>query len=62
MPTLLTSVDGILFLQADDEITDPELWKSDGAEAGTVMVKDINPGWEEGGGLANTNEPPPTPP
>ena len=22
----------------------PELWKSDGTEAGTVLVKDINPG------------------
>src|SRR6266853_1734002 len=30
-------------LAANDGVSGPELWKSDGTEAGTVRVKDINP-------------------
>lgn len=61
-PTHLVDVDGILFFTAFDASafgvpTDQELWKSDGTEAGTVRVKDINPGEQGSGpaGLANAN-------
>jgi RNA polymerase sigma factor (sigma-70 family) len=40
----LTAVGRTLFFTADDGEHGLELWKSDGTEAGTVMVKDINPG------------------
>lgn len=37
-------VNGTLFFVATDSAHGAELWKTDGTEAGTVMVKDINPG------------------
>jgi RNA polymerase sigma factor (sigma-70 family) len=40
----LINVNGTLFFMADDGVHGLELWKSDGTEQGTVMVKDINPG------------------
>src|SRR5262249_45448931 len=40
----MTVVGGTLFFVADDGIHGDELWKSDGTEAGTVLVKDIQPG------------------
>jgi ELWxxDGT repeat protein len=40
----LTSVNGTLYFSATDGINGSELWKSDGTDPGTVMVKDINPG------------------
>ncbi|MFC2036401.1 ELWxxDGT repeat protein [Chloroflexota bacterium] len=54
-PGDLTEMDGLLFFNATDRAVGPppwtgtgdELWKSDGTEAGTVLVKDIEPG---GGG------------
>ncbi|MFD0837359.1 ELWxxDGT repeat protein [Mariniflexile aquimaris] len=39
----LTSVGNLLFFAANDGVNDYALWKSDGTETGTVMVKDINP-------------------
>jgi ELWxxDGT repeat protein len=35
---------GTLFFAADDGVAGVELWKSDGTEEGTVLVKDIAPG------------------
>ena len=43
-PSNLTDVNGTLFFAADDGTHGDELWKSDGTAAGTVLVKDINPG------------------
>ncbi len=41
----ITHVTGTVFyFTANDGISGLELWKSDGTAAGTVMVKDINPG------------------
>jgi ELWxxDGT repeat protein len=40
----LTSVDDTVFFRAHDGVNGQELWKSDGTEAGTGMVKDIWPG------------------
>lgn len=37
----LTNVNGTLFFAANDEMHGFELWKSDGTEQGTMMVKDI---------------------
>jgi trimeric autotransporter adhesin len=39
-----TSVNGVLYFRPDDGIHGDELWKTNGTEAGTVLVKDINPG------------------
>ncbi len=44
VPSRLTNVDGTLFFAANDGMNGQELWKSDGTESGTVMVRDINPG------------------
>jgi ELWxxDGT repeat protein len=40
----LVNVDGTLFFAADDGEHGFELWKSDGTEAGTTIVRDIRPG------------------
>jgi ELWxxDGT repeat protein len=43
-PNHFTALGGFLYLQADDGTTGTELWRTDGTEAGTTSVKDINPG------------------
>ena len=40
----LTNVNGTVFFTADDGASGAELWRSDGTEAGTVLVNDIVPG------------------
>jgi ELWxxDGT repeat protein len=42
-PKNLTAVDGTLFFSADDGTNGSQLWESDGSNAGTVMVANINP-------------------
>jgi ELWxxDGT repeat protein len=39
-----TRVGDTFFFTAMDAVNDRELWKTDGTEAGTVLVKDIWPG------------------
>ncbi|MEA2709715.1 MAG: hypothetical protein QOF78_2316, partial [Phycisphaerales bacterium] len=41
---LLAPVNGTLLLAADDGVAGRELWRTDGTEAGTVLLKEINPG------------------
>jgi ELWxxDGT repeat protein len=43
-PNALTAVGNLLYFNAYTEATGQELWKSDGTEQGTVLVKDIVPG------------------
>jgi uncharacterized delta-60 repeat protein len=43
-PGSLKAVGNVLYFSAEDGIHGQELWKSDGTEAGTVMVKDIQNG------------------
>ncbi|MCM2278880.1 MAG: hypothetical protein NDJ89_12465 [Oligoflexia bacterium] len=43
-PTSFTEVDGTIFFTADDGLRGRELWKTDGTEAGTLLVKDLLPG------------------
>lgn len=43
-PKRFTKVGDVLYFIARQVETGHELWKTDGTEAGTVMVKDINPG------------------
>jgi ELWxxDGT repeat protein len=54
-PQRLTVVNGTLFFSAYTIAGGRELWKSDGTEAGTVLVKDILPGTE--GGYPRSAEP-----
>lgn len=43
-PSFITNVNGTLFFTIGPDNADAQLWKSDGTRAGTVLVKDINPG------------------
>ena len=40
----MVNIDGTIFFNADNGACGIELWSSDGSEAGTTLVKDINPG------------------
>jgi ELWxxDGT repeat protein len=42
-PSEFVFFNGVWFFSADDGVTGPELWKSDGTAVGTMRVKDINP-------------------
>ena len=56
-PTQFTDVNGTAFFVASDSTVVSGLWKSDGTEAGTVLVSDVKPAisWFSPGGLANIN-------
>ncbi|NVJ18465.1 ELWxxDGT repeat protein [Myxococcus sp. AM010] len=45
----LVVMGGAIYFMANDGVHGDELWRSDGTEGGTVLVKDIQPG--EGGGF-----------
>ena len=40
----MTAPLAVQYFSASDGISGPALWKTDGTSAGTVLVKDINPG------------------
>ena len=48
-PTELTVVNGSLYFSANDGSVGSALWKSDGTEAGTTLVKDVLPGTSSAG-------------
>ena len=45
-PSELAELNGMLFFAADDGVRGVELWRSDGTEKGTVLVRDIDPDLE----------------
>lgn len=42
-------LDGVIYFAADDGVHGSELWRSDGTQGGTYMVKDIEPGLASSG-------------
>lgn len=64
-PLQLTNYNNELYFTADDGVHGRELWKSNGTEAGTVLVKDIRSGTYEftpTGGTASETRPAPSNP
>jgi ELWxxDGT repeat protein len=55
-PEELIAVGNTLYFSANDGTNGEELWKSDGTEAGTVMVKDIRAGSNEDGPYSSSPE------
>ena len=53
-PQYLTADGETLYFRADDGTHGKELWRSDGTESGTVLVKDIVPGSGGSGGSSNS--------
>jgi len=47
-PVGLTAVGEELYFRANDGATGYELWKSDGTESGTQLIKEINPAGDDG--------------
>ncbi len=47
-PRFLWDYNGLLLFAADDGTYGYEMWQSDGTEAGTVLLRDTNPGSESG--------------
>jgi len=39
----IVAIGNVIYFDTNDDTHGYELWKSDGTEEGTVMVKDINP-------------------
>lgn len=46
--TMITEYQGKLYFTANDGLTGRELWVSDGTELGTVLFREIGPGYESG--------------
>src|SRR6516164_3533609 len=49
------AMNGALYFSANNGVNGNELWKSDGTAAGTVLIKDINPGSASSGPAFLTN-------
>jgi ELWxxDGT repeat protein len=47
-PDMPVTINGSSYFGAADEIHGRELWRTDGTTAGTMLVKDINPGHKDG--------------
>jgi len=43
-PSFRSAIGDILFFRANDGVSGFELWRTDGTDAGTVLVADLNPG------------------
>jgi ELWxxDGT repeat protein len=54
-PSNLTNVNGTLFFSAYDNTSGGELWRSDGTDAGTELVKDIKTGANSYGYIYGSN-------
>ncbi|MBX7259700.1 MAG: hypothetical protein K1Y02_25315, partial [Candidatus Hydrogenedentes bacterium] len=54
-PAKLVSLSKILYFAASEPEHGKELWRTDGTESGTFLVKDINPGTDENGNARSSN-------